>query len=80
MSDDTQNEPGEQDAAFLDVDEADVETSPDEGPHAAGLARGDDADVGPGTDDEDTTVSQLTDALDSDALAAGEAPQSDTSR
>lgn len=74
MSDHTQNEPGAQDAAFLDVDEADVETSD------SADESGNDRDVEPGTDDEDTTVSQLTDALDSDALAANADQTPDTSR
>ena len=73
MSDDTSAIPNEPttDAAFLDVDEADVETSAEEGHHVAnGSPSPHAADVGPGTDDEDTTISRLTDALDSNALAS----------
>lgn len=73
-------EPVEQDAAFIDVDEADVETS-------SGESGADDAsehrytnthgEVEPGTDNQDTTISQVTDALDSDALASSDAPGTD---
>jgi hypothetical protein len=74
MQDDTAN--GDQDAAFLDVDEADVETSTtdDSDDHLFANTHG---DVEPGTDNQDTTVSQLTDALDSDALASSDAPGTD---
>ncbi len=62
---------GGQDAAFLDVDEADVETSDsDDSGHDQQETGDREGDVEPGTDDEDTTVSRLTDALDSDALAS----------
>ncbi|MET1053602.1 MAG: hypothetical protein ABWX65_13280 [Mycetocola sp.] len=58
---------GQHDAPFLDVDEADVETST--GDEAQENTHG---EVKPGTDNQDTTVSQLTDAIDSDALAASD--------
>ncbi|WP_411722253.1 hypothetical protein [Mycetocola sp.] len=80
-------EPVEQDAAFLDVDEADVETSDtaandendtendtENDQHLFSNTHG---EVEPGTDNQDTTVSQLTDALDSDALASSNAPETD---
>ncbi|MBG6237735.1 hypothetical protein IWX78_000678 [Mycetocola sp. CAN_C7] len=65
---------GQHDAPFLDVDEADVETSV--GNDAQENTHG---EVEPGTDNQDTTVSQLTDALDSDALASSDAPGTDAS-
>jgi hypothetical protein len=71
----------EQDAAFLDVDEADVETSTrDDSESSEGdehLFSNSHGEVEPGTDNQDTTVSQLTDALDSDALASSNAPETD---
>lgn len=70
-------EPVEQDAAFLDVDEADVETSSDDSENDQHLFSNTHGEVEPGTDNQDTTVSQLTDALDSDALASSEAPKTD---
>ncbi|MET0714029.1 MAG: hypothetical protein ABWY57_03890 [Mycetocola sp.] len=77
-------EPGEQDAAFLDVDEADVETSDtaaaddeDDSENDQHLFSNPYGEVEPGTDNEDTTVSQLTDALDSDALASSNQPEPD---
>ncbi|MCP2031030.1 hypothetical protein L1277_001121 [Okibacterium sp. HSC-33S16] len=75
-------EPVEQDAAFLDVDEADVETSlsgdsmdSENDQHLFSNTHG---EVEPGSDNQDTTTSQLTDAMDSDALASSEAPATDT--
>ncbi|GGE95880.1 hypothetical protein [Mycetocola zhadangensis] len=69
------------DAAFIDVDEADVETSlsgdsmdSENDQHLFSNTHG---EVEPGTDNQDTTTSQLTDALDSDALASSEAPATD---
>ena len=75
-------EPVEQDAAFLDVDEADVETSTsddgsDDSENDQHLFSNTHGEVEPGTDNEDTTVSQVTDALDSDAIASSEAPTAD---
>lgn len=70
-------EPVEQDAAFLDVDEADVETSTDDSENDQHLFSNTHGEVEPGTDNQDTTVSQLTDALDSDALASSNAPETD---
>ena len=72
------------DAAFLDVDEADVETSDaaaandeDDTENDQRLFSNTHGEVEPGTDNQDTTVSQLTDALDSDALASSNAPETD---
>lgn len=69
---------GDHDAAFLDVDEADIETSTsgDAGNRgeSASIAHG---DVEPGTDNEDVTVSKITDALDSDAIASSGSPLAD---
>ena len=69
------------DAAFIEVDEADVETSlsddsmdSENDQHLFSNTHG---EVEPGTDNQDTTTSQLTDALDSDALASSEAPVPD---
>ena len=73
-------EPVEQDAAFLDVDEADVETSSegsDGSENDQHLFSNTHGEVEPGTDNQDTTVSQLTDALDSDAVASSNAPETD---
>ncbi|AWB87726.1 hypothetical protein [Mycetocola zhujimingii] len=77
-------EPVEQDAAFLDVDEADVETSTsdvaggeDDSENDQHLFSNTHGEVEPGTDNEDTTVSQVTDALDSDALASSDSPAAD---
>lgn len=70
-------EPVEQDAAFLDVDEADVETSSDDSENDQHLFTNTHGEVEPGTDNQDTTVSQLTDALDSDALASSSSPETD---
>ena len=71
-------EPVEQDAAFLEVDEADVETSSeDDSDNDQHLFSNTHGEVEPGTDNQDTTVSQLTDALDSDALASSNAPETD---
>ncbi|MFU8947443.1 hypothetical protein ACLRGF_12015 [Mycetocola zhadangensis] len=74
-------EPVEQDAAFLDVDEADVETSQSEdsmdSENDQHLFSNTHGEVEPGSDNQDTTTSQLTDALDSDALASSEAPATD---
>ena len=77
-------EPVEQDAAFLDVDEADVETSDSDAANDSDDTENDQhlfsnthGEVEPGTDNQDTTVSQLTDALDSDAVASSEAPGTD---
>ena len=77
-------EPVEQDAAFLEVDEADVETSDaaaandsDDTENDQHLFSNTHGEVEPGTDNQDTTVSQLTDALDSDAVASSEAPGTD---
>ena len=77
-------EPVEQDAAFLDVDEADVETSDSDAMNSSDDTENDQhlfsnthGEVEPGTDNQDTTVSQLTDALDSDALASSNAPETD---
>ena len=75
-------EPVEQDAAFLDVDEADVETSTsddgsDDSENDQHLFSNTHGEVEPGTDNEDTTVSQITDALDSDAIASSDAPTAD---
>ena len=74
-------EPVEHDAAFIDVDEADVETSlsgdsmdSENDQHLFSNTHG---EVEPGSDNQDTTTSQLTDALDSDALASSEAPATD---
>lgn len=69
-------EPVEKDAEFLDVDEADVETSgsDDSSEHRYTNTHG---EVEPGTDNQDTTISQVTDALDSDALASSDAPGTD---
>ena len=72
----------DEDAAFLDVDEADVETSDDDAnendsendQHRFTNTHG---EVEPGTDNQDTTISQLTDALDGDALASSNAPETD---
>lgn len=70
-------EPVEQDAAFLDVDEADVETSSDGSENDQHLFSNTHGEVEPGTDNQDTTVSQLTDAIDSDALASSSPPETD---
>jgi len=73
-------EPVEQDAAFLDVDEADVETTvggEDDSENDQHRFKNTHGEVEPGTDNQDTTVSQLTDALDSDALASSNAPETD---
>ena len=70
-------EPVEQDAAFLDVDEADVETSSDDSENDQHLFSNTHGEVEPGTDNQDTTVSQLTDAIDSDALASSSPPETD---
>lgn len=77
-NDSVAGEPVEQDAAFLDVDEADVETSStDDSDNDEHLFANTHGEVEPGTDNQDTTVSQLTDALDSDALASSNAPETD---
>ena len=69
------------DAEFLDVDEADVETSvsgdSDDSENDDHLFSNTHGEVEPGTDNQDTTMSQVTDALDSDALASSEAPETD---
>lgn len=70
-------EPVEQDAAFLDVDEADVETSSDDSENDQHMFSNTHGEVEPGTDNQDTTVSQLTDALDSDAIASSSSPETD---
>ena len=70
-------EPVQQDAAFLDVDEADVETSSDDSENDQHMFSNTHGEVEPGTDNQDTTVSQLTDALDSDAIASSSSPETD---
>lgn len=68
------------DAEFLDVDEADVETSTgdsDDSENDEHLFSNTHGEVEPGTDNQDTTMSQVTDALDSDALASSDAPETD---
>ena len=72
-------EPVEQDAAFLDVDEADVETSDssDDSENDQHRFTNTHGEVEPGTDNQDTTISQVTDALDSDALASSKRPGTD---
>lgn len=72
---------GTRDAVFLDVDEADVETSTSDTtrpPAAADDEQGiGHSDAEPGTDNDDVTMSRVTDALDSDAIASSGSPLAD---